>query len=111
MVAFACMGSAYAADIAFSSSTPLTFTDTQRDDNGTVDRIGTGTGTLSLRANNSITGNTTVSNGVLEVASTGKLHGGGYTATPTITVASGATLCRQTRPHQKRSSPPFFLNH
>jgi autotransporter-associated beta strand protein len=52
----------------------------------------TGSGTLSLTANNAFTGNTLVSNGVLEVTSTGKLYGGGYTTGPTITVASGGTL-------------------
>ena len=52
----------------------------------------TGAGTLSLTASNNFTGNTLVSNGVLEVASTGKLYGGGYTTGPTITVASGGTL-------------------
>jgi autotransporter-associated beta strand protein len=45
-VALACIGSAHAVDISFSSGTPLTFTDTQSYDNGTVDRIGVGTGTV-----------------------------------------------------------------
>ena len=51
-----------------------------------------GSGTLTLTASNNFTGNTLVSDGVLEVSSTGKLYGGGYTASPVITVDSGATL-------------------
>ena len=51
-----------------------------------------GLGTLSLTASNNFTGNTLVSNGVLEVTNTGKLYGGGYTTAPTITVASAGTL-------------------
>jgi len=52
----------------------------------------TGSGTLSLAASNNFTGNTLVSNGVLEVTTTGKLYGGGYTLSPTITVETGAIL-------------------
>jgi len=52
----------------------------------------TGSGTLSLTTTNTFTGNTLVSNGILEVSSTGKLYGGGYTASPTVTVNSGGTL-------------------
>jgi autotransporter-associated beta strand protein len=51
-----------------------------------------GAGTAVLSANNTFTGNTTVSNGVLEISSTGKLYGGGYTTSPTISVSSGGTL-------------------
>jgi autotransporter-associated beta strand protein len=51
-----------------------------------------GAGTAVLSANNNFTGNTTISNGILEVTTTGKLYGGGYTASPTITVASTGTL-------------------
>ena len=54
--------------------------------------VKTGAGTLQLAASNNFTGNTLVSNGILEVTSTGKLYGGGYTASPTITVASTGTL-------------------
>ena len=52
----------------------------------------TGAGTLSLTASNNFTGNTNINAGVLEVTSTGKLYGGGYTTAPTITVSSGTTL-------------------
>jgi autotransporter-associated beta strand protein len=51
-----------------------------------------GNGTLALIATASYSGNTTVNEGILEVASTGKLYGGGYTASPSITVETGATL-------------------
>lgn len=37
-------------------------------------------------------GNTVIEGGILEVTSTGKLYGGGYTASPTLTVETGATL-------------------
>ena len=51
-----------------------------------------GSGTLSISAINNFTGNTNLSNGVLEVTSAGKLYGGGYTATPIVTVGGGTVL-------------------
>jgi autotransporter-associated beta strand protein len=62
-LAVACIGSAHAADVSFGSSTPLTFTDTQSYDNGTVDRIGGGTGTVvtfDSGANYTFSGNLTL---------------------------------------------------
>jgi len=51
-----------------------------------------GAGTLSIAANNTRNGNTTLTTGTLEITPAGKLHGGGYTAAPTITLGSGTLL-------------------
>jgi autotransporter-associated beta strand protein len=51
-----------------------------------------GTGTLTLGGQNTFTGNTTVSSGTLSITSTGGIYTTGYTFTPTVTVATGATL-------------------
>ena len=58
---------------------------------GNVVKQGAGTAVLSSGSNN-FGGNTTISAGTLEVTSTGKLYGGGYTASPIVTVGSGAVL-------------------
>ncbi|NCV88254.1 MAG: hypothetical protein EBW14_20870, partial [Oxalobacteraceae bacterium] len=49
-----------------------------------------GAGTLSLSANNSYTGETTVNAGTLQVSGSGKLGGGSYSAN--LTIATGATF-------------------
>lgn len=50
-----------------------------------------GTGTLVLGGSNTYTGNTSITNGVLELATSGKLYNGGFTNTPVITIGNGGT--------------------
>jgi autotransporter-associated beta strand protein len=51
-----------------------------------------GSGTLTLSATNSHSGNVSVSDGVLEVTSTGQLFAGTFNNSSTVTVSGGATL-------------------
>src|SRR5690606_14453924 len=51
-----------------------------------------GSGTLSLTARHTATGNVTVNSGTLSILGSGALYAGGYNANAVITVNSGATL-------------------
>ena len=57
-----------------------------------IDSSGTNAGVVVLNANNTYTGNTTVSSGTLNVSGTGDLYGAGNSSTATVRVGSGATL-------------------
>lgn len=59
---------------------------------GGVNLTKSGPAKLTLGGNNSYTGNTILSEGVLEVGSSGKIYGGGYTGTPVVALATGTTL-------------------
>ena len=56
----------------------------------TLALIKAGAGTLSLSANNTFTGDTTISAGDLSISGSGKLGGGSYGGA--IAIASGSTL-------------------
>jgi autotransporter-associated beta strand protein len=60
--------------------------------NGGVSLTKSGLSTLTLTATNSYSGSTTINQGTLEITSTGKIYGAGYTASPVVTVANGTTL-------------------
>ena len=59
---------------------------------GGVSLTKSGPAKLTLGANNTYTGNTSVTDGVLEVGPAGKIYGAGYTASPVVTLATGTTL-------------------
>ncbi|MCU0796079.1 MAG: autotransporter-associated beta strand repeat-containing protein [Akkermansiaceae bacterium] len=60
--------------------------------NGGVSLTKSGLSTLTLTASNSYSGSTTINQGTLEITSTGKIYGAGYTNSPVVTVANGTTL-------------------
>lgn len=53
--------------------------------------VKSGAGTLMLDGNNTYSGNTTVSAGVLELTANGKLYNGGAATTQVLTISSGGT--------------------
>jgi autotransporter-associated beta strand protein len=77
-------------DITHTGAGSITGIITDAAEDNTLALVKAGSATLTLSANNTFTGNTTISSGDLAVGGSGKLGGGSYNGA--IAIASGSTL-------------------